>query len=273
MKAKSFFWLCMLLLATATVSFTFSSCNGDEPTVVDPDDGEGEGEGGTDNPGGDDGDEPVPTMTLPDSILNGSDFYCIFLGESEEATLGDKVKEPTMLRDYDVWPGGETLAAKDRLGVNAFGAPEAWIAFDHAGSLGWNGGAIVAILSQFEEAPDLSVLDESFTFHFAIKSPNNQKNAGLTLFFYSEGTEVKYYFGPEASAPDDQIYKGDYVHDGEWQHFEIPVADLMNDGYLWTGPMTADNDRAYVLGFQGNPHTVGTEINLDALFFYKKPAK
>lgn len=265
----------MLLLSAATVSFSLTSCDGNDPDIIEGDGGgKGDGEGGGNNPGGEGGgDNPAPGMTLPDSIMNASDFYCVFMGESEEATLGDKIKVPTMLRDYDIWPAGETLAAADRLGVNAFGAPESWIAFDHAGSAGWNGGAIVAILSQFETVPDLSVIDGAYTFHFALKSPNNQKNAGISLFFYSEGSEVKYYFGPKSSAPADQIYGGDYAHDGEWHHFEIPVADLLAKGYLWTGPLTADNDRRYLIGFQGAPHAVGTEINLDAMFFYKKPAK
>ncbi|MDR0711138.1 MAG: hypothetical protein LBF67_02165 [Prevotellaceae bacterium] len=212
--------------------------------------------------------------TLPDSIKNGSDFYIIFLDEAS-ADLGDKVKEPIMLRDYDVWPTGETLEAGESLGVNSWGAPEEYITWVVSGGLGWNGGGIIAVLDEFETIPDLSpIMEDGFYFHFAIKSPSNQTNVGWTLIFYSEAADaVEYYFGPMSGKPADVLYGGNYAHDGEWHHFEIPVSELAAEGYSWSEPLSDPGGRRYLLGYQNPSHTLGAELNLDALFFYKKPAE
>ncbi len=265
MKTKKFLWLLLISFATVAISLSFTTCNDDDPKVVDPDTPDT-----PDNPGP----GPVdPTSVLPDSIKNGSDFYCIYLGDVETGELGSKVVVPTMFRDYDIWPAGESLAFAERLGINAFGCPEGWTSFDHnSWAEAWNGGGFIAVLDEFGEIPDLSALDGSYTFHFAIKSPTNQTTAGTILIFYSQGQEVKYYFGPQNQAPSDATYGGNYPHDGEWHHFEIPVSELMAQGYLWTGPLSDEGGRAYLLGFMGEPHMPGTQLDLDAIFFYKKPA-
>jgi hypothetical protein len=210
--------------------------------------------------------------TLPDSIRNGSDFYIIFLDEAS-ADLGDKVKEPIMLRDYDVWQTGETLEAGESVGVNAWGAPAEYIPWIVTGTEGWNGGGIVGVRGEGEPPLELSpIMEGGFYFHLATKSPSNQPNAGVTLIFPSDGTEVKYYFGKKENQPTDvPNYGGDYPHDGEWYHFEIPVSELEKKGYSWTGPFRSE--KRYLISYMSIPHALGTELNLDALFFYKKPAK
>ena len=265
MKTKKLVWLLLFVFATATVSLSFTSCKDPGPDGPDGPDGPGPGPG----PG------PNPSAMLPDSIMNGSDFYCIYMSEGMTAELGSKVKVPTMMRDYDIWPAGETLVFTDRMGINAYGFPDAWISADAAGDLGWNGGGIIALVDQFENVPDLSVLDASYTFHIAMKSPTNQPTAGLSISLNSEGSEVGFYFGPQANAGT-RIWGGNYPHDGEWHHFEIPMSQILAKGYLWTGPLTgpsAESVRRYLLSFMATPHMVGAEINLDAIFFYKKPAK
>ena len=229
--------------------------------------------GGSDDNKEDEEEVVEVASTLPDSIKNGSDFYIIFLDEAS-ADLGDKVKEPMMLRDYDVWNAGETLEAGESLGVNSWGAPEEYITWVVAGNLGWNGGGIIAVLDQFETTPDLSpIMEDGFYFHFAIKSPSNLANVGWTIIFYSEGPDLPYYFGPSGSKPANVRYGGNYAHDGEWQHFEIPVSQLAAEGYSWSEPLSNSGGRRYLIGYQNPSHTLGAELNLDALFFYKKPVK
>jgi hypothetical protein len=225
-----------------------------------------------------------PTNLLPDSIAKGTNFYNIFMDATAEGALGNRVVQPTMMRDYDVWGNGQTLASAERLGINSWGFPEAWVSWDVADfPENWNGGAIIAYIEEFEvdAIPDLSAIDNSYTFHFAVKSPTNQTNAGLSVFIYSEGSDCKYYVGPHATAPIDNIYLDNYPHDGEWHHFEIPVSDLKNEGWVWTGNLkqsqetdTRPNGKhaRYLVGYQSNPHVAGTELNLDAIFYYKKPA-
>ena len=217
---------------------------------------------------------------LPDSIKNGSDFYIIYMDAESEADLGTKVKEKSMLRAYDIWPDGRTLTVETRTGVNAWGVDAVtWVALDvdtGATSERWNGGAIVAVLDEFDKAPDLSAIDGDYYFHFAIKSPDSQPDATWTLqLFYNDNDhKVAYYVGPQTDneATTNVTRMGNYEHNGEWQHFEISVSELRSKGYVWNGPLSADNGRVYLLGFQDPRNVVGTELNLDAIFFYKKPA-
>jgi hypothetical protein len=135
----------------------------------------------------------------------------------------------------------------------------------------------------FEEVPNLKDITDNpgdYYFHFAIKSPFDQPNAGLVLFFYSDGTPAieeggaKYFVGPDNtfSLPPGTTMLGNYMHNGSWQHFEIPVSHLKSKGYEFDGPLHGKNNvRVSLIGFQSWPNIVGTEINLDAMFFYKKP--
>jgi hypothetical protein len=264
MKMKNYFQMLAVAAGMVVAAAPLSSCKDDDAN----------------SDAGDTDDENIVDVesTLPDSIKNGSDFYIIFLDEAS-ADLGGKVKEPVMLRDYDVWPAGESLGVGDPLGVNSWGAPEEYITWVvNSWAEGWNGGGIIAILSEFEATPDLSpIMEDGFYFHFAIKSPSNQTSVGWTLIFYSEGPEISYYFGPQGGKPANVPYGGNYAHDGEWHHFEIPVSQLAGEGYSWSEPLNVNGNntdgRRYLIGFQNPSHTVGAELNLDALFFYKKPAK
>jgi hypothetical protein len=263
MKTKNYFWMLAMAAGMVVAVAPLNGCkkgNNDE----------------NDNDAGNDDENIVDVeSTLPDSIKNGSDFYIIFMDEVSVTSLGSKVKEPTMLRDYDIWTAGETMEGGESVGVNSWGAPEEYPAL-RATNQGWCGGSIVAKLEEFETVPDLSpIMEDGFYFHFAIKSPSNQANVGWNFFFYSEGDDVAYNFGP--TAPGDAVHGGNYAHDGEWHHFEIPVSELAAKGYLWTEPLNINGNNAEgrraLLGFLGAPYVAGAELNLDAIFFYKKPVK
>ncbi|MDR1740047.1 MAG: hypothetical protein LBR45_04750 [Bacteroidales bacterium] len=227
----------------------------------------------------------IMQSNLPDSIVNGSNFYIIYMDAVSEASLSYKVAEPTMLRDYDIWPAGQTLEFVDRLGINSWGEPSAWISANISNGShmdppqnfdeGWNGGGIVAVLSEFETVPDLSpVMEGGYYLHFAIKSPTNQPNAGHSIIVHSEGPDQKYYLGPTTSCPGDHIYLSDYPHDGEWHHFEIPVDEMVAGKFSWTEPLNEPTaGRRYLFSFMGIPHVIGNELNMDAIFYYKKPVK
>jgi hypothetical protein len=250
------------------------------------------------------GDGVAVNMTnLPDSIGHGSDFYIILMDKVSQDALGAKVKEPMMMRDYDVWPDGKTLEATNYSGINAFGEPYSapdvvWTAFkvtQIATNYGWNGGAIVGKLDEYENGPpnlkDITDNPGDYYFHFAIKSPEGQSDAGCVLIFFSDGTPtttggggLKYYFGTKGSingVVGGATKLGNYTHNGEWQHIEIPVSRLVSDGYKWDGPIRvwektedlAVLNRPILLGFQQDENIAGYEINLDAIFFYKKPAQ
>ncbi|MDR2691315.1 MAG: T9SS type A sorting domain-containing protein [Dysgonamonadaceae bacterium] len=233
---------------------------------------------------------------LPDSIKNGSDFYIFYMDNASQNTLGSKVKVPKMIRDYDVWSfsldGDIPFGVAGAWGELVINKNDSYTAFRVKEGGAWNGGAIVAKLNEFSPVPDLTPVTDNaddYYFHFAIKSPIDQQDAGLILIFYSdstpsieEGGGLKYYAGPVdvTGQVDNGTWRPNsfgYAHDGQWHHFEIPVSQ-MKDGeyrYQWTKPLHTwgeDNGRVYLLGFQSLPHVPGTEINLDAMFFYKKPA-
>jgi hypothetical protein len=207
--------------------------------------------------------------------------------------------------------GGTTIKSRDGDGAlgtkwGATAPDAAWIAFDvktwdKAGTdQVWNGGAIVAIINEFPEedggVPNLKPITDSpdeYYFHFAVKSPPTElQNEAMLLFLYSDGTPTKdgggggvgLLVGPtrtslgsgDGTLPSNMVIKLDnYTHDNEWHHFEVPVSELTAKGYSWTQPLhgwTGDEGRAYLVGFQSLPHVAGTEINLDAVFFYKRPA-
>jgi hypothetical protein len=213
---------------------------------------------------------------LPDSISNGSDFYNIYMDVVSEASLGEKVKEKNMIRDIEIW--GETLTSgKNRSGVNAFDVPDNWVALDVVGDakgVVGNGGAIVANLSEFEKAPNLKDITDNpddYCLHFAVKRPSDQLSKGLKLTLYSDNKNLRYYVGPETESALNLLWLGDYTGNGEWQHFEIPVSQMVALGYKWNEPLSGDNGKRILLGFEAMERIRGTEINLDAIFFYKKP--
>ncbi|MDR0732457.1 MAG: hypothetical protein LBF08_00120 [Dysgonamonadaceae bacterium] len=288
MRRKNFFWLLATVGLMTFTAVLLSGCKNDDG-------------------GGDDGDGDEPNEPGVENFIDGSDFYIFLMDEVSIWTLGDKVKVPTMLRDYDVWPDGTSLTGGVCSGENAFGEPYTgtdvvWTSFvvTPAGvnNVKWNGGAIVGQFTRIingdtvdmypKGVPNLKEVTDNpndYWFHFAIKSPPEQSNAGCTLIFFSDGTPtkdgdvndgggLKYYFGPK-----NKVGKLDtYEHNGEWQHIEIPVSRMVADGYRWDGPIRVwttneggdAQNRPYLLGFVQEENIEGYEINLDAMFFYKK---
>ena len=212
---------------------------------------------------------PTPKPAgLPADIAAGSNFYIFLMDEVCQDWLicSNKVKIGQMMRNFWVYNDGETLNGQAGVGPGAFGEMgwTSWIANDY----GWCGGAIVTNLDiGFDRAPDLSpIFDGGYYFHFAVKAPTNQPNTGIQFELGGElGGNVSFYVGSQA--PTGVINLGNFAHDGEWHHFDIPVSQLT--GYLWTGPMTGSGEIS-ILGFLGVPFSPGMELNMDAIFFYKK---
>jgi hypothetical protein len=300
MKKKKFLWLLVIASFMVFSNASLTGCKKDDPAPTPGGDSIPEIPVVPVEPGKYEKD----VATDLDYFKTGSGLYIITMDKNSVEELADVTIVPPMIRTIDVFNSGESLIGGERSGKGAFGTDwgsksstgdDPWIAFDvRAWSAGgaeqfWNGGAIVADTTEFPEGlPNLKVITDNaddYYFHFAVRSPADKPKAGLVLILYSDGTPtneegtggVKLFVGPTgtSSLPTGVIKMENYQHDNEWHHFEIPVSELTAKGYKWNGPIhgwTGLPNRAYLLTFQSVPHVEGTEINLDAAFFYKKPA-
>jgi hypothetical protein len=228
---------------------------------------------------------------LPDSIAYGSDFYIISMDKASEASLGEKVKEKSMLREVEIWDATMVAPTPLRSGLNAWGvnvSPDAsWVSLDVDKT--WANGALVANLKDGSfpngtpNLTDITEHPEDYYFHFAIRRDFAARAMGWELVFFDSDDKkeynnatVKYYVG--CNIPNQAISNlGDFPYD-TWTHFEIPVLEMYSNRYRWTGPLNglnstnADTGRAYLLGIYGRGSIAG-QLDLDAMFFYKKQKK
>jgi hypothetical protein len=194
------------------------------------------------------------------------------LDEALLNSINNKVVADLRVNDVDkflyIWDWGEGLefSPGTAIGPNAFGG-DGYFALIQA--LGWAGAGFFT-----QPGPDLSGIDGSHYLHIAIKSPTNQLTAGFEIHLVGS-TEGIILLGPEnhpnAILNDKYIWYADYPHDGEWHHFDIPVSVFIDNGFT-AFPSTIPGDGSNFLTL-ASPNVVGTELNLDAIFIYKKPAQ
>jgi hypothetical protein len=213
---------------------------------------------------GSDDDDPngKPPVVIPEGLhesLKGSDYYLIQVDGETTGQLEGRITQNYYInnetRNLYIWAEGNlTYAAGASEGPNAYGVPGAYISFVVLPEKGWSGGGF------HYDNVDFSGITRDYYFHIALKSPTNQPEIGHTFTFWSQGATVYLYFGPDATNND---YVANYAHDGEWHHFDVPMSKFLDVGYLWTGPANA------IIGFASGG-IGGTELNMDAIFFYKK---
>lgn len=154
-----------------------------------------------------------------------------------------------------VWDGGDYVGMPTD-GTNSFGWPEGWTRLQVAGTSTWNGAGYASSGT----GKDLSMIDDSYYLHFAMKGSDVLTHASQTV---TVGGAV-FVIGRATTGA--QIL-GDYRRDGEWYGFDIPVARLRQ---MAGGTLFADAAR-----FVGNVFAVsttpgaGAEVNFDNVFFYK----
>jgi hypothetical protein len=262
MKKNKLFWMmAMLAMALMVAMPSCSSNNGDDP--YEPEE---------------------PPIVIPGDVhesLQGTDYHLIFLDAISFSQLGGEEVGTRVTQDlrpndvdrfFQIWPDGTSYSTNTATsGLNAMGQPEGWMPLI-VGTIGWSGAGFLI------QTGDIRGIDASYTFHMAIKSPTNQQQAGHLLTFVSDNLNVELYFGPEGHELNNAArFYSNYEHNGEWQHFDIPVSYLIERGWVWTTPLTRVNDDgtigANVVTWLSNGNPTGTELNFDALFFYKKKAE
>ena len=198
-------------------------------------------------------------------INANKDYVLIYLGQTEAAQMGDKVLADYRVEDvYNhlwIWSGTYAANATDSL-MNSFGYPEGYSSFNVT-NVGWSG---LGFASE-NQGKDLSMLDDTFYLHLAMKANDDTQHATHAVGVGN----AHFAIGNAPFLDNGNVYGtlGDFYRDGEWYNFDIPYSEIE----LRANPVF-DNPTNYmgnVIAFLSGG-VAGTELNFDAIFFYRKGA-
>lgn len=244
MKKKNF----ILLFASALV-LGFTACGSD-----DEDNG-----GGTPNP------DPTPNPTETPASLKGSSYYLVALDSESAKTIETKVVKdyrPDVVPDNHLylWAG---YVDGSVVGPNSFGVTEGWTALKVGPGAGWSGcGFIVKNDLDATIKSDLRGITADHYLHFAIKSKDTATHN--IIFTDDSKTEVRLGIGAVGKELEAAPIYADFKRDGEWHVIEIAMKDVFAKGLKYQNPSN-ENIVAFLSGA-----VEGTELSVDAIFFYKK---
>ena len=199
------------------------------------------------------------------AAVKGSKFWPIIMdGETLEANQSKMVAsfQPNDV-DQFLYIWDNTYVAGNGDGLNSLG--KAGFTALVVGSAGWSGcgfcltdagagwQAAEALRKEIVAAPD------NYYLHLAIKSTDDCSHC-----FYFLGVEngTKFVLGSTACY-DGPLYQ-DFKRDGSWVEFDIPMANYANA--LATAEVKAGVN-VFVALSENKP---GSQLNLDAVYFYKK---
>lgn len=177
---------------------------------------------------------------------------------------GDIRPDPENGNNLDIWASGETYTAGAGTGANYFGNNEGYVSLIVAAPAGWSGGGFnigkATSLQAMKDVKDAIVANPDKIFlHIGMKAT-------------TEGNHEFYLFGSDATAFNigkAAIEKGsvigDFTRDGAWHGFDVPMAQFAN---VISGISISETGQ-YVLSFLSGG-TVGSQLNLDAVYFYEK---
>lgn len=196
--------------------------------------------------------------------VKGSQIWPIIMdGVTYEANQS-KVVASFQPNDVDqfiyVWEN--TYAVGDDVGMNAMGNVEGYISLV-VGTVGWSGAGYNLAegsegMTKCRELRDAIVANpDQYFLHFAIKSTDQ----GSHTFYFMNTEDTKFVLGTP-------WYGGtaieNFTRDGKWYHYDIPMAQYA------TALANADLSKwanIFVMLSDGTP---GVQLNLDAVYFYKK---
>lgn len=208
--------------------------------------------------------------------LQGSDYYIVALDAISAEAIDGKIKADYRPDDDNthlfIWEN--TMTANTPAGMNCYGSTETWYSLT-VGTVGWSGlGHAVGQMATSSEANDPSVLNamaevynnpNDYYVHIALKG-----NQGVTYLFRFTGTSgsANIAIGDNAFEDNGTSYTpyAKYTNDGEWNHIDIPVSELTKQGWMFSNNNTAPVNIVAILA----GGTTGTNLDYDAVFFYKK---
>lgn len=193
-----------------------------------------------------------------------SDCEDVVLISTSQGVTGHFLAESNVLKDLNVnntnrnlfiWEN--TYVAINRDGMtNSFGWDEGYNKFSVASGTSWSG------LGFNLKNEDLSMIDDNYWLHFAMKGDDVERHASHEVRVGDAKFRVGLSDGTLASI-------GDFKRDGKWYYFDIPVKALHQFAKtLFPNNGMNDNVMSFLSG--GNSED---EISFDNIFFYKSKSK
>ena len=199
--------------------------------------------------------------------LKGSQVWPIILDGTTLEANASKVVASFQPNDVDqflyVWEN--TYEAGSATGLNFHGNGDGYTALVVT-SVGWSGAGFflgdasqgITAAKSLREA--IIASPDDYFLHLAIKSTDNYSHC--FYFMGAENTGSKFVIGSK-SVYDGPVY-ADFARDGAWHEFDIPMSAYVNA----LSQATIGNDvNVFVMLTEG---TQGAQLNLDAVYFYKK---
>lgn len=199
------------------------------------------------------------------ALTNGDNYYLISMDDITAAKINSKViadfRPNESTNFFYIW--ANTYIYKYVTTTNFFGENQPWISLE-VGTQAWAGGGFfTSNTRELNKLPQLLADTTDYRLHFAMKSTDTS----VHLIGLSGLNNTEFAVGAQ-SFNDNGIYKSplcDFPRDGQWHSIEIPVSKLINKGLSYSSDIV-DTNVFYIL----SGGIVGTDMELDAVFYYKK---
>ncbi len=199
--------------------------------------------------------------------VKGSQIWSVILDATTAETVKSKIVASFAPNDVDqflyVWDATYE-ANTNPTGMNFYGNTEGFTAMTVAPEKGWSGCGICLTANgtgwQAAEALRAAIVanPDDYYLHLAIKSTDKYSHC-----FYIFGSETTKFVLGSKSVYDGAVYS-DFTRDGSWHEFDIPMSKYAT---ALASTTCVAGVNVFVILTEGVP---GAQLNMDAIYFYKK---
>lgn len=207
----------------------------------------------------------------PSSLtIEASEIYPVFLDQEVWDANAAKMKydwrpDEGAGKNLFIWKAGETYNAGDGTGKSYFGLTNGYTSLTVAAPEGWSGGGLNLAKQYIPEMNDLiakiKAEPDKYFLHIGIKSTDN---AVHKLYVFGNG-DYHIVLGATPFVDNGKEFAPfcDFARTGAWQGIDFPMST-----YAAKLP-TISGEACDIFSFLSGA-TVGAQLNLDAVYFYKK---
>jgi uncharacterized protein YjdB len=205
-------------------------------------------------------------VIVTDQSLKGSDYFVVQLDETSFASISSKVIQDLRPNDVEknlfIWEN--TFNAGTPAGTNFYGLSQGWISLV-VGNVGWSGAGFNATAA-YGDIDMTRMFDKPEDYYLHIGFKTSQATPSFAFILNDGNVEGRFAIGGDF-IDNGTVYKSlaAVTRDGKWNSIDIPVTKLNELGVFYNKPFKDKNVLALLAG-----GTVGTTVDLDAVFFYKK---